>query len=415
MVHLPVHSSIERDVAGMRRLRGTGRAASERIIVMTAMIMLVTAWLGLAGARHAHAQQACTPGMTAQQKKDSAIAWWQRATELYRQELYQQSIESYQHAYDCAVLLPASDRVTETAANFVYNIAQAHRQLGQCDAAIQGYRRYLSMTATLAGSKQVQDVRAGVTVALDQLEKSCPAPPPEAEAPSRQAPPLASTHEPPPRTGPESAERTPPAPRLPADELGATPDRPQDVDPGSGATDGSSRVSVAIALGPAFVGMGGLRVPTQPSFALRAGYPMRLSLLDLELGAAATYTPVPWDDPELGVSGTAALWSVLLNAGASRPLLSNRLSARVDLGLGVLTFSRLEMCNPFTIAGAPSRPLPMLNARVELGVAYAITSNLVLSASPLVLSYSVPDEALDHERVTRLLRYEILFGAGYRM
>jgi hypothetical protein len=32
--------------------------------------------------------------------------------------------------YDCAVLLPASDRATKTAANFVFNIAQAHRGLG---------------------------------------------------------------------------------------------------------------------------------------------------------------------------------------------------------------------------------------------------------------------------------------------
>jgi hypothetical protein len=400
----------------VRRPRCAGRARAERVTVVTAVLVLATACLGLTSASRAHAQQTCTPDMIVQQKKDSAVAWWQRGTELYRQERYQESIESYQRAYDCAVLLPPSDRVTETAANFVFNIAQAHRQLGECAAAIQGYRRYLAMTEPLTRNEQVRDVRAAVTVTLDELEKHCPAPEePRAEATSPPAQPAGSAPDTHRRAGPETAEPVTTAPPVPADAgAGVAQARPPGASRDHGAASEPSRVSVAIALGPAFVDTRGLDVPIRPSFALRAGYPMQTRLLDVELGVAATYMPVRWRNPDFSASGTAALWSLLLNAGASQPLLSSRLSARVDLGLGVLTFSGLGMHNPFTIDGVPSGPLTMLDVRVELGVAYALTPKLVLSASPLVLSYSAPDEALN-DSVGRLTRYEMLFGAGYRL
>lgn len=403
---------------GMRRTRCAGRARVERVAVMTA-VALAWACLGLAGPSRAHAQQQCTPGMTEQQKKDDAIAWWQRGTELYRQERYQESIESYQHAYDCAMLLPPSDKVTETAANFVFNIAQAQRQLGACAAAIQGYRRYLGMTGTLTRNEQVRDVRAAITVTLDELETDCPASEepeePQAEATSQPAQPVGSPSDLHRRAGPETGEPVTATPPVPAGvEAAVAQARPPGARPGHGVTSEPSRVAVSLALGPAFVDMRDIHVPIQPSFALRVGYPTQTRLLDVELGVAATYTPVPWRNPDVGDSGTAALWSLLLNAGASHPLMGSRLSARADLGLGGLAFSGLEMHNPFTVDWAPSEPLPMFNVRVELGVAYAITPKLVLSASPLVLAYSVPDEPLNYS-VRRLTRYEMLFGAGFRM
>lgn len=55
-----------------------------------------------------------------------------------------------------------------------------------------------------------------------------------------------------------------------------------------GADGGPKLVSMSIGMGPAFIDMGDIVVPTQLAFALRAGYPIRLGVLDGEAGAAFT-------------------------------------------------------------------------------------------------------------------------------
>jgi hypothetical protein len=392
-------------VETMHRDHRFDRARGTRVILT---IALAAIWLGTLGARSAHAQQKCTQDMTEQQLKDNAVQWWQQATKLYERKRYRQSIEPYQHAYDCAVMLPSSDKATKTAANFLFNIAQAHRQLGECGPAIQRYRRYLTMTRKLTGDAQVRDVQAAVTVTLAELEEECPEqaaeePAEETSPPDRSDGDGAST--------PQAPEESRPAEITEDDEVD---DGPEDARIGVDAAGGPELLSLSIAAGPTFIRMDDLDVPAQVAFALRAGHPMRLGALGVEIGAAFTYTPVPWNNRMAEASGTAALWGILLNAGVSYPLM-DRLSARADLGLGVLNFSGLGNANPFTLGGGvPDRPLTMFNARVELGLAYAITPNLVVSASPFVLAYSPADKSLS-DLVGSLLRYELLIGAGYRL
>jgi hypothetical protein len=394
-------------MATMHQNNGSGRARRERAIVATTMAALTTVWFGLTGAHSAHAQQTCTRRMTEQQQKDNAVAWWEQGARLYQQKRYRESIPPFQRAYDCATLLPASDRATKTAANFLFNIAQAHRQLGECRPAIQHYERYLGMTRRLTWDEQVRDVRVAVTETLDGLEKDCPAP----GSVTEQQP--AGTGQPDPTHDSDDD-----APEDDGQGVGTA------VREGHAGVTGTSRGDVAngapdrfamsIGMGPAFIGMGDIAVPTQLALAVRAGYPMRIGALDIEVGGAFTYTPISWRNLSENTSGTTFLWSILLDAGISSPIM-DRLSIRGDIGLGALNFSGLEMSNPFTSRGAaPDGPLTMFNVRVELGVVYAITPSLMVNAAPLVFSYSPADKSLN-DVISSLTRYELLIGAGYRM
>jgi hypothetical protein len=113
-------------------------------------------------------------------------------------------------------------------------------------------------------------------------------------------------------------------------------------------------------------------------------------------------------------SGTAGLTTALFNVGASRELVS-RLSARADVGAGVLVFSGLtEPGNPFLETGeAADGPLSMFQIRAALGVEYAVNKSFVMSAQPVVFSYSPTDPLRDD--IEKITRFEVLVGAGYRM
>lgn len=296
---------------------------------------------------------------------------------------------------------------TKTAANFLFNIAQAHRQLGECGPAVQLFKRYLGMTRRLTWDKQVRAVRAGVTVTLDELEKTCPAPegmteqPPAGIGPPDQ---MSGNDDSAPAGNDQRTDNTVRGEHGGVAGMGRSP----------GADGGPKLVSMSIGMGPAFIDMGDIVVPTQLAFALRAGYPIRLGVLDAEAGAVFTYTPVPWRNLMVDTSGTASLWSILLDAGVSYPIM-DKLSARGDIGLGALNFSGLGMSNPFTVGRAePGGPVTMFNVRVELGLVYALTPSLVVNASPVVFSYSPADSSLN-DIIGSLTRYELLIGAGYRM
>lgn len=397
------------------------------------MAVLITGCWALAGADSAHAQQKCTPDMDDEQKKEDAVKWWRQATNHYDLLRYRESIELYKNAYECAAMLPPSDKVTKTSANFLFNIAQAYRQLGECKPAIQFYRRYLWKTRNLTGDKEVRDIHAAVQATLETLEETCK----KQEEVKQQSP--TGTVEP----DNENIDY--------ADRDGAAGDAEEGSDdPDTAAADAAQmrsddgagiggergpqvtsadhdgkargqrdserpgRLSASVGMGLAVVGMGEIDVPAQYALALRAGYPLRLGMADVVVGGAFTYTPVPWRNHATDTSGTASLWNVLVDVGAGYPI-TGRIAARGHMGAGILNFSGLAMGNPFTLGGAePQRPLTMFGVRVELGAEYAITRNIVVTVSPLVLSYSPADKSL-RDVIGSLVRYECLIGAGYRM
>jgi hypothetical protein len=88
---------------------------------------------------------------------------------------------------------------------------------------------------------------------------------------------------------------------------------------------------------------------------------------------------------------------------------------RAEVGAGVQLFGGLGRGNPFTLNGAEaSGALGVFNLRLGLGAEYAVTKNIVVTASPVVFSYS-PAPANMRMDMSSLTRFELLFGAGYRM
>jgi hypothetical protein len=161
--------------------------------------------------------------------------------------------------------------------------------------------------------------------------------------------------------------------------------------------------------------MGDLQTGVKPAFSLTAGYPVvTQGALGVDAGASLGFSPVPYTNGVTGDSQNATMTTLLANAAATYTV-APKISLRGDLGLGVLLFSGLEMGNPFTNNGAgTSGSLGMFALRVAASADYAITPNIVATATPLSFSYSPAKEGLRSD-VSSIMRLEFLLGVGYRM
>jgi hypothetical protein len=198
-------------------------------------------------------------------------------------------------------------------------------------------------------------------------------------------------------------------------------------DDDTGGDDGSNSISKTATTAPRLISLramgggskistGDLPVPIQATFALIGGYPLAINKqLTLELGAAFTYTPVPFENEDTHENKSAQFVTILANVGASYEVIP-KLAIRGDVGVGALIFSGLEeMGNPFTEMGQQtSGALSMLNVRVGVSADYAITPNVIATVVPLAFSYSPPKAGLKSE-ITSITRLDFMVGLGYRM
>lgn len=176
--------------------------------------------------------------------------------------------------------------------------------------------------------------------------------------------------------------------------------------------------TASLGVGPSFITSGDLNKPPHMAFALGAGYPLQIDKASFEPGVLVTYSPVPWEGLVDGMeaTGTAGLTALLANAAGGYPIVPSlpALSARAELGLGVLLMSGLDRGNPFLEQNQfADGSIAMFHARFALGADYMVTPNLALFAQPVVFSFSPASKLRDE--ISSLTRYEILFGAGYKM
>ncbi len=176
--------------------------------------------------------------------------------------------------------------------------------------------------------------------------------------------------------------------------------------------------TASLGVGPSFMTSGDLNKPVHMAFALGAGYPINVDKASVEPGVLVTYSPVPWEGQVEGmeVNGTAGLTAVLANVAGGYPIVPSlpALSARAEIGLGVLVMSGLERGNPFLESNQfADGSIAMFHARLALGADYMVTPNLSLFAQPVVFSFSPTSKLRDE--ISSVTRYEILFGAGYKM
>lgn len=390
--------------------RLTGRSGGKRALLLG----LIAAVFGFVMLTSSSAQA---------QNKKKAKEFWTKATAKYNIGEFQEAVDLYKKAYE-----------EWPDAAFLFNIAQSYRQLDDCKNSLFFYNRYLLVKPNAAN-------RAKVETTIKELEESCKnresikeKEPHGTENPTKGD----DDDDAPPPTGDDDDDdgtgtNTTPPPRGDDDDDAASDDDDdddvamldddddayEDDDDDDGSISGSvetgnpTKLTSNVSIGPAFLGLGDLEVPTQFTFSLGAGYPIDLGTMSVDVGGALTYTGVPWDNGA-GMSGTASMTTLLANAGATYPV-APKINVRGELGLGVLLFGGLSEGNVFTDGGrAADAALSIFNLRIALSAEYEVTPNIYVNAAPVVYSYSPSKDGIRDE-VGALTRFELLFGAGYRM
>lgn len=311
---------------------------------------------------------------------------------------FEEAIEYFKRAY---ALQPHESHL--------YNIAQAYRQAGDCRNALFFYKRYVSVGGEKARHFQVVQRR------IEELSASCQA----ADEPGEPAQGASMSGD----GGSETTGSDGEAAGSGGETAMSNGETAASAGAEGGAVTGSVGANAArdpvlaasLELGAAVLDAGALDVSgAQFSLGVGAGYPLAFGKLGVTLGGMFTYTPVSWANDRVGASGTSSLIGVIGNVGV-RYAVAERLALRLELGAGVLLLSGLSQGSVFLPDDMmATSALSMFNVRAGIGAEYMLTDNLVLSASPLVFSYSPPKDGLRAE-IDKLARFDFIAGLGYRM
>jgi hypothetical protein len=352
---------------------------------------------------------------------------FQRGTTLYDVGQFEKAIEAWQDGYK-----------EKADPAFLYNIAQAYRQLGDASKAIFFYKGYLRNSPKARNRQEVEEKVDALQKQLADQERAkqggaaggggaaaATNPPPASTMPppvgatgataapgsGSTAPPAAATTEPPP--GGPSVTVLPtggaPAATEPAATASAAASGPA---PGSESDVVSRRrLSFWGALG-ADAWSSGVRTKADPSFAfqLGAGYSFGdpYARARFRLGALFGYTFLSES------TGTDAFISLMLDPAVEVRLSdSARWYFNADLGLGFLAISGLKANSALLQTGGP--PLTVNGTQtlglVRLGVAleFRATPDLAFFFSPAVTTAKKKD--FFYQDITRV---ELLAGVAYR-
>lgn len=369
---------------------------------------------------------------------ERAKAFYMRGRKNYDLGRFRRAIALYERAYE---ELPD--------AAFLFNIAQAYRQLDECKDAQFFYKRYLSVAkdVTAAQKKEIEGHIAALTECVKKQEDIRNRPPGGTIPPDGIGTGGGGTG-----TGGTGTGGTGTGGTGDTGGGGGTGgtgtggdtgggdtgggggdtgggDRVGDTGGGGGAIDdgggddgdtGEPTPGAKPHLVALFARGGGARfaagdLSTFVSAAgLTAGYPLALNdKLGLDLGAAFGFMPVPWNGA-MSTSGTSSLITVGAHVGATYEV-APKIGVRGEFDVGGLFLTGLEEGNPFTTgARAATGALSMLSVRAAVAAEYAFNPNLSLVVTPVAFTYSPPhaDLATGVDSITRI---EFLGGLGYRM
>ncbi|HET7501454.1 MAG TPA: tetratricopeptide repeat protein [Kofleriaceae bacterium] len=332
--------------------------------------------------------------------------WYKEGENQYLLGNFDKAIEAFKQAFSLET--NASNR-----AAYLYNIAQAYRQENDCKNALFFYRRFLSLKdqdttkpLTAKTRKDVEDKIADLEKCVQQATTigkkppSTPGLPPDAEG-AEKAPP------PPPDPGrKEGRKRT-----ATGGDRGPEEDRPEEG-PGP-AGRGPHVISARATFGATQVNAGDVGVGVRFATALTAGYPIAINdKMMLDVGAVFTFTPVP---VELGggpMTKTASLIGLVANGGVSY-LVAPKIALRGDAGLGALFLANAGD-SKFTNSASTTGALTMFHVRAALSADYAITPNVIATATPIAFTWSPPKDGLDPS-IKSITTFDFMIGIGYRM
>lgn len=338
-------------------------------------------------------------GLAYAQQAPSAEDEFNKGNTAYNLGKWDEAIDHFTKAYE---LLPQPE--------FLYNIAQAHRQAGNCKQATYFYKRFLSLKEQDKAQPLSAKTKADIDHFIAQLAECAAKQDSSANAkPDTTVPPptTTSTTTTPTTTAPSTT--TTPAK---SETTVATADKP-DGDEEEGASVAKSTetaapklVSVRATTGIALLSSGDLEIPVQPTFGLTAGYPLAVGEIELDLGVGGSFTPLPYE--AMGVQKRGVMLGARAVVGAAYPVAPN-LAVRGELGGGIVQLGGLEMGNPLvTDRSAKSFTLP--NVRFSAAVDYLITPNVIATVAPAI-GYSPGNSSLYGGS---LLEIDVLAGIGYR-
>ncbi len=359
-------------------------------------------WL-VAGAVVAALLVAVTAPARADKKK--ALEYYEKGSVAYNVGQFNKSITWFTKAYE-----------EHQAASFLFNIAQSHRQMGHCKKALFFYGRYLTLDPKAENRDVVEDHVA-------ELEGKCGSSIPDKAKPTRPVVrPVKTKPAPPP-----PVEHTAPAPAV-VDDSPVIPTEPTATASGSAPDEqpspsgvlhatapGKSESAIPIAgfaeLGPSFISVGDLDIPTQVSFHFGGDYHVTdQNDVAIRAGLGITITPLPWDDR--GTSGTAYLYSILVHASLTREL-APRLRGRAQVGVGFAFLTGITdvVEQPFTERGfVADGAISMAAMRFALGAEYELAHNFVATVSPIVFAVTSEPEGMTGS----FRRFEMLGGVTYQ-
>lgn len=342
-----------------------------------------------------------------------------RADEATAKQQYEQGAREYnlgQFQKAIQLFTSAYEQWPEPA--FLFNIAQAYRQAGDCKQALFFYKRFLALKENDTKKPVTPEVKKeveGRIVELDEcVKRDIASKPPDALDNSMSS---APSTPPPATTTPAKPAATKPVATADANNDGGGDDDQQEDKPKAAPTAGwhPSILSARITGGVSKVNAGNVATPVQAAAALTVGYPLVLGdAFTLELGAAGTFAPVSYGTTSAG-DGSASFIGLAANVGASYQVMPS-LAVRVDAGAGVLLLGGLEKDgNPFTMSGsAATGTLSALLVRAALSADYAITNNFIVTATPIAFSYSPAPSGL-LSSISSLTTLSFMVGVGYRM
>lgn len=114
----------------------------------------------------------------------------------------------------------------------------------------------------------------------------------------------------------------------------------------------------------------------------------------------------------MGTSKSAKLVGLVADVGVSYEVAS-KFALRGDLGVGALLFSGVSN-SPFTDNLPANGALTMFHLRVGVSADYAVTQNIVVTATPFAFSYSPAHKGL-RDDIKSITAIDFMVGVGYRM
>ncbi len=348
----------------------------------------------------------------AEAQPKTASEWFNVGDNHYNLGEFDKAIEAFRKAFEME-----KDEALKPI--YLYNIAQAYRQAGDCDNAVFLYKRFLSLKASDTKKPLSQSTKDDIQKRIAEQEKLC------AEKNSNRDKPPEGTMR------PEGSEKsggdkgdngdkgeTPPAQANPTQVATVEPEDTEDDDVDAALTasiygDQPRKISIRAGAGLGIPQMDPVNVANQFSATLIGGYPIPLApQLGIDVGAAISLSPLQWNDSN-DASNTSLFISAVVNASLRYEVMP-KLTLRGDAGVGALFFTNIVDDNPFTMGGQATSggALTMFHLRAGASAEYSILPAVTVWASPLTFGYSPAKEGLLADSIVQL---SFLAGVGYKL